>query len=1111
MIEYHGERRLSEGFIRGLIQNTALLLALALVYDIASVRWRTGRSPLKQTLVGLAVGTIGLAVMKTPWHFAPGIVFDTRSVLLCVSGLFLGAVPTMIAMAMTAALRISTGGAATLTGVCVILSSGTIGLAWRRRRRRSLAQIAWPELLGLGLVVHLVMLAWMLLLPWDRARQVLADVTLPVLTVYPLATAALGALLADRLRREQAVGLLNDSERWFRTLFDQAVVGVAQVDAVSGRFLRTNERYAQMLGYSRAELERLDFPSVTHLEDRLKDQDQMRRLLAGEVREITFDKRYLRKDGSTVWVALAVSAMWGPGEQPTTNVTIAQDITERRRAEERERAGQAELRESEQKFRDLFDNAEVAMFRSRLDGSEVLDVNRKFLEIVGKTREQTLGKPSAILWADPTERAIMTRRLAADGSVSEFEFQMLNEQRGLRDCVTSLRLYPDQGILVGSIGDITERKRAEAALAESETRLRTLVQTIPDLIWLKDPDGVYLDCNVVFERFFGARKRDIVGKTDYDFVDRELADFFREHDRKAMAAGKPSVNEEWITFADDGHRALLETIKTPMSDAAGRLVGVLGIARDITERIRSAEERTRLEDQLRQLQKVEAIGRLAGGVAHDFNTLTAIVLGYGEMLLGELDAADPRRKYATEIVEAGRRSAALTRQLLAFSRKQTLQPEVIDLDALLRNFEGMLGRLLGESVELTLKPAAAPCRITADPGQIEQVVTNLAVNARDAMPLGGSLTLETAAVEFDAQHPAGIDNVKPGKYVRLTLADTGSGMDKATLDRLFEPFFTTKPRGKGTGLGLATAFGIVKQSGGHIWAASEPGRGTTFTICLPWTDALPAAKAPVAAEEVPRGRGERVLVVEDEPGLRELCASLLLRLGYRVVTAGNGPDALLLMHARRLAPDLVLTDVIMPGMSGVELARRLRGDWPGLPVLYMSGYPDDAINPHGVLVPGTPFIQKPFSEQALALKVRELLADKPHGARAGKRILMIDDDEQFRALVEHFCVKAGHAFSGVGSTPAALAALAAQPFEVLLVDLNIPGTSGERVLREIRAAGHVAPAIVLTGHVAAADMDALRPLGVVLALEKSSHAAPLLRALDTATGNGDQSAAAGTP
>jgi signal transduction histidine kinase/DNA-binding response OmpR family regulator len=566
----------------------------------------------------------------------------------------------------------------------------------------------------------------------------------------------------------------------------------------------------------------------------------------------------------------------------------------------------------------------------------------------------------------------------------------------------------------------------------------------------------------------------------------------------ALRAGQ-AVRDREYSFRAKGERMILGQFSAQLVQL-GEGPCLLSSINDITGSRRLAEEKSRLEDQLRQAQKVEAIGRLAGGVAHDFNNLTAIVLGYGEMLLGRLGPEDPSRQWVEQIVAAGQRSAALTRQLLAFSRRQVLLPEVLDINALLSNLEKMLGRLIGEDIELEFCLAQGLGRITADPGQIEQVVTNLVVNARDAMPGGGRLTVATAAIELDETFAPEDERIVPGRYVLLTLSDTGCGMDAAAMARIFEPFYTTKERGKGTGLGLATVHGIVKQSGGYIRAHSQPGKGATFTIYLPWTDAQP--KSRTAEAELQRGGGELILLVEDEASLRELVATLLTRLGYRVSAAASGQEALALVQGRSLEPALLLTDVIMPGMNGAQLAQCLRRSYPALRVLYMSGYPDEAISRHGVLAPATPFIAKPFTEAALALKVRETLKSGSPVRRPGLRILMIDDDEQYRELVGIFCARRGHVFEQADCAAAALALLARSPCDVLLVDLNIPGTSGEQVLRQIRAAGHAAPAIVLTGDVAGADLDALRKLGMALALEKSSDARPLLLAIEQAVASG---------
>ena len=755
------------------------------------------------------------------------------------------------------------------------------------------------------------------------------------------------------------------------------------------------------------------------------------------------------------------------------------------------------LRESEERFRATFEQAAVGIAHAAPDG-RWLQVNQKLADIVGYTREELMAKSfREITYPDDLETDLEYLQQVLAGEISTF----CMEKRYIRkdasivwiNLTVSLVRKPsgEPGYFIAVIEDISSRKRADAALQDSEERHRTILQTALDGFWMVDTQGRLLEVNETYCRMSGYSAQELLAMRIPDLEVLETAEETAARIRQIMTKGEHRFESRHRR--KDGSVFDVEISVQYRPAEGGRIATFL---RDVTEHIRLAEERARLEDQLWQAKKVEAIGRLAGGVAHDFNNLTAIILGYGEMLLGQLSPGNPARKSVEQIIAAGRRSAALTHQLLAFSRKQTLQPEVLDLNALLRNLEKMLGRLIGEDIELEFRLAAHLGRVMADPGQLEQVVTNLVLNARDAMPRGGRLTLESADVELDETYALGHTSVVPGKYVLLALTDTGCGMDKATMARLFEPFFTTKETGKGTGLGLATVYGIVKQSGGYIWVYSEPDKGSTFKVYLPRTDAEPQAKAVEAGGDTPRGDGERILLVEDEASLRELCEIVLSGLGYRVSAAGSGTEALRLVEEQRLEPNLVVTDVVMPGMSGTELAERLRRDRSDLKVLYMSGYPDDAIARHGILDPGIPFIQKPFTERALAVHVREAL--KGTVVAPGKRILMIDDDDQFRDLVRHYCTKQGHVFAGASDSAAALAVLVTQSFDVLLVDLNIPGTSGEHILREIRAAGHTTPAIVLTGDAASADMGALRPLGVVRTLQKSSDAAPLLQAIKEA-------------
>jgi signal transduction histidine kinase/ActR/RegA family two-component response regulator len=427
----------------------------------------------------------------------------------------------------------------------------------------------------------------------------------------------------------------------------------------------------------------------------------------------------------------------------------------------------------------------------------------------------------------------------------------------------------------------------------------------------------------------------------------------------------------------DGSGFPIEFISTPIRED-GQQIGSVFVFKDITER-------RRLEEQVRQSQKLEAVGRLAGGVAHDFNNLLTVVSGYAELLAVNPTLDRRGQEAVAEVKAAADRAISLTRQLLAFSRNQMLQPRAIDLNGVIAEINKLIRRLIGEDIALTTHLAADLGPVTADPGQVEQVILNLAVNARDAMPRGGALTITTgnATVGPAAQAQPGLP---PGRYALLTVADTGCGMDEATKARIFEPFFTTKEPGKGTGLGLAVVHGIVAQSGGHIDVQTAPGRGTTFRILLPQAEGpVPPPAAARAAPGKPAGGTETVLLVEDEDAVRAFAARVLQTYGYQVLEARDGAEAQQVAARDGRAPDLMVTDVVMPGLSGLELARRLGPARPGMKVLFMSGHTDDAITRRGVLSPEASFLHKPFTPEELAGKVREVLDRAPSAAAATGR------------------------------------------------------------------------------------------------------------------------------
>src|SRR5947208_2078935 len=554
----------------------------------------------------------------------------------------------------------------------------------------------------------------------------------------------------------------------------------------------------------------------------------------------------------------------------------------------------------------------------------------------------------------------------------------------------------------------TEQARAEEARRQGEERFRALIEHGADAVALVAPDGTLLFASHSIERLLGFAPAELVGHPGFERVHPDDVPRVHAALREIIASpGTPAGlelrwrHEAWVgqpferlVHPEDLPLALellgrvvrgelrpasQFRVRTAKGDYRvgefsaspqlheGRLVGILGIGRDVTERVQ-------LEQQLRQAQKMEAVGRLAGGIAHDFNNILTAITGYADLLLEDLGATDPRRLDADEIHKAADRAAGLTRQLLAFSRQQVLQPTVLEVNKLVSDLEKMLRRLLGEDVELSTRLAPTTGRVKADPGQLEQVVMNLAVNARDAMPNGGKLTLETANVDLDEAYATDHYPARAGPFVLLAVSDTGIGMNEETQAHMFEPFFTTKGKGKGTGLGLATVYGIIKQRGGFIWLYSEGGQVSTFKLYLPRVQELAERASQPAQPPARAARGtETVLVVEDEAPVRSVARQVLERHGYTVLEAPSAEAALDIATRYSGAIHLLLTDVVMPGLNGRQLATRLADLRPDARVIFMSGYTDDAVTRHGVLEPGSAYVQKPFTPDAIARRVREVL------------------------------------------------------------------------------------------------------------------------------------------
>jgi len=771
-------------------------------------------------------------------------------------------------------------------------------------------------------------------------------------------------LRREAARRRRAEEELRRSQERYQEVVENAN-DIVYTQDLSGNFTSINRAGERVTGYTRDEALKMNMAQVVAPEHLDLARDMIRRKLSGDVETSTYQLDILAKDGRRVPLEVSTRLIRRDG-QPVGVQGFGRDISERRQADE-------DLRASEERFRALVENSADAIVLVDAEGV-VLYQSHSAERIVGYTADERRGH-NALELVHPDDRAGVARKLLdcrkRPGEIVSAEFRGRRkdgEWLYLEGTAANRLEEPAVRAIVINYRDVTERKRAEAAVRISEERFRLVSQATNDAIWDLDLATGLVWWNEGTHTLFRYAPREV--GTDPSWWAERVHPEDRERvlasSQAALDEGAALWSAEFRFQRADGSYAQVVDRAHILRDAEGRAVRMIGSMMDLSER-RS------LEEQLAQAHKMEAVGRLAGGIAHDFNNLLSAILGYGDLMLPKLH--DPTLRFKMmEIRKAAERAAALTRQLLAFSRKQVLVPEVVPVGGLISELSRMLRRLIGEDIELVTRVPSTPVAVRADPGQLEQVLMNLAVNARDAMPRGGKLTIEAAVVDpddaFRREHP----DVPAGRQVMISVTDTGVGMDPEVSKHIFEPFFTTKEKGKGTGLGLATVYGIVTQSGGHVEVETAPGQGTRFRIFLPAVEVAPAI-APAAPEEVVGG-SETLLLVEDEAALRSLGQEILRDQGYKVLAAGSGGEALELARNHTAPIHLLVTDVVMPGMDGRELADRLAPLHPETRCLFMSGYTDDAIVRRGVWEEGMPFLQKPFSIDALALKVREVL-DQP--------------------------------------------------------------------------------------------------------------------------------------
>lgn len=824
--------------VTALASNAILLLAMVAVYDLVTATLRPVGPWRRDAVLGLLLGIIGIAIMSVPYPTANGLRFDARSVLLGATGLFTGPVPTLLAMVMTAAYRIWISGDGVWMGVATIFSSGTIGLVWHQRRHLHLADLHWPELLALGMAVHIATLIGTLLLPASLRHATLDDVMIPVLVVLPLATMVLGLLLRDRLRRDREFAALRAAEERLAMALAAGGQGTFDVDLRTGRAIVSPE-LARMLGYEPATFE-----------------DSRERWLSR-----------LHPDDREATVAALYAHLEGRAEQY------------------------------------------VMEFRQQL-----ADGTYRWVNCVGRVVER-----------DEDGRAVR---------------------------------------MIGTNTDIHERRVVEA----TQKLTMAALEAAADAIVITDRGGIIRWCNPAFTALTGYSRDEALGSSPRHLLKSGVQNqAFYESMWSTLLAGQV-WRGELVNRRKDHSRYVEQQTITPVVDEHGVVTNFIAIKRDLTAQ-------RQLEAQFHQSQKMESVGRLAGSVAHDFNNLLTVINSSIELAAGTLPNGHPARPDLQEAERAGARAVQLTRQLLDFSRQQPARATVLDLAEVVHGILPMLERLIGENIEIETEVIGTLPPVLVDRGQMEQVVMNLAINGRDAMPGGGTLTITIAPTAPAAGQTT--------PWVALAVRDTGTGMDTETQAHLFEPFFTTKAPGKGTGLGLATILGIIRGAGGRVEVDSTLGRGTTFTIRLPAATATtpptqeivpaPPRAAPPRAASTSIDQ-QTILVVEDEEAIRRVMRRVLEGSGYAVIEAEDGERALaaIAQHGATLA--LMITDMMLPGMTGGELVAQLRLTQSTVPVIITSGYSAEFTRERAGVGDDITFLAKPFALDELARTVRAVLA-----------------------------------------------------------------------------------------------------------------------------------------
>jgi PAS domain S-box-containing protein len=768
----------------------------------------------------------------------------------------------------------------------------------------------------------------------------------------------------DVTEREKVQQALRESEEQYRAVFDNAGMGIDLLDR-DGRIVRVNKALSNMLDYTEEELRRLTFLDITHPEDREISKQYLEALMAGEIHSYRLEKRYVKKDGSVVWADLWTTTIRDENGEHVGTVGVIDDITKRKQVEQH-------LAEQVARMEALLEAIPAPVFFKNTDHLYI-GCNSAFVEFIGRPKEHVIGK--TVFEVAPRELAEKYR--AQDDALFNspgsqvYETSLVSSDGSRHDVMYHKATFLDSiGAVAGLIGvilDITDRKKMEEALRESEAFYRSLYENISDCIFIIDvtPDGRFrfVSFNPAEEKAVGMTTEQVANRYTDDLVSKDVAEHINSKYQMCVEKRK-TIHYEEVLDLPKGKMSFLTSL-VPVEGPDGGIYRIIGVARDISEQ-------ESLHRQLLQAQKMEAIGTLAGGIAHDFNNLLTVVMGFSEMLLAEKDQKHPEYADLQKILHAARNGAELVQRLLMFSRKAEPKPVPIDLNKQIVQVEKLLRRTIPRMIDIRLDLSSDLPRINADPSQMEQVLLNLAVNARDAMPDVGKLTIRTSIVTLDEEYCRIHLEATPGTGVLLEVSDTGHGMDKETAEHIFEPFFTTKEMGRGTGLGLAIVYGIVKQHNGHITVYSEVDRGTTFRVYLP---AIPTEEGPGVEDSgiMPAFGTETVLLVDDEEFVRELGARMLTKQGYTVLTAASGPEAVQVYLREGERISLVILDLIMPEMGGEKCLEEILAIDPRAKILISSGATIEGRKKETVESQAKGFVSKPFQLREMLKAVRKVL------------------------------------------------------------------------------------------------------------------------------------------